>query len=69
MGGEKAERKRGRDKIKTKQSPPHIPNSQVFQQPDLGVQKDVLVWGGDVKATDFLTSPLPWLSTFSLCTW
>lgn len=27
-----------------------------FQEPDLGVEKGVLVGEGDVKATDFLTS-------------
>lgn len=54
----KDERKEGwGKKPKTKQSPFPYSLTQVFQQPDLGVDKGVC-WlrEGDVKATDFLTS-------------
>lgn len=57
-GAGKDERKEGwGKKPKTKQSPFPYSLPQVFQLPDLGVDKGVC-WlrEGDVKATDFLTS-------------
>lgn len=55
--GRMKEKRGGERKPKTKQSPFPYSSPQVFQQPDLGVDKGVC-WlrEGDVKATDFLTS-------------
>lgn len=68
MGMGKVERKGGKEN-KT----PTIPFPMFLVpkscQQTWRAEKGVLVGQGDIKATDFLTSPLPGLPTFNLCIW